>query len=115
MMEYLSKKGYSYEEAEALYNAYKQANAKDFNGIDLSSGKSGYRRRRYGGYRRRGYGGGGRSNKVPAIKESDFKATKRTYKDTAAALKSTSRSKDLSKTATVKVEPPKVKFKKYEV
>lgn len=81
-----------------------------------SSGYSGYGRRRYGGYRGRRYsGGGGRSAKVPAIKESDFKATKRTYKDTAAALKSTSRSKGLSKTATVKVEPPKVKFKKYEV
>ena len=80
------------------------------------SGYSGYGRRRYGGgYRHYGHGGGSRSKKVPAIKESDFKATKRTYKDTAAALKSSSRSKGLSKTATVKVEPPKVKFKKYEV
>ena len=112
MMEYLSKKGYSYEEAEALYNAYKQANAKDFNGIDLSSG-SGYRRRGYGGYRH--YGGGGRKVKVPALKQSSYKATKRTYKDTAATLKtSSSRSKGLS-TSPVKVEPPKVKFKKYEV
>lgn len=112
MMEYLSKKGYSYEEAEALYNAYKQANAKDFNGIDLSSGGRGYRRR-YGGYRH--YGGGGRSKKVPALKQSSYKATKRTYKDTAATLKtSSSRSNGLS-TSPVKVEPPKVKFKKYEV
>lgn len=83
----------------------------DWDGV--SGGGSGYRRR-YGGYRH--YGGGSRSKKVPALKQSSYKATKRTYKDTAATLKtSSSRSKGLSTASPVKVEPPKVKFKKYEV
>lgn len=65
MMEYLASKGYSYEEAEALYNAFKSSNAKDFNGISTSSGGG---RRGYGGYR---HGGGGSSKKakVPAPKK----------------------------------------------
>lgn len=68
MMAYLASKGYSYEEAEALYNAFKSSNAKDFNGIDTSSGRGG--RRYYGGYRHYGHGGG-RSGKakVPAPKK----------------------------------------------
>ena len=87
---------------------------------DSSSSNSGYGgysgyRKGYGGYKHRGYGGSSKS-KVPALKQSSYKASKRTYKDTAAMLKtSSSRSKGLSTAGNVKVEPPKVKFKKYEV
>ena len=93
-------------------------------GLDLSgsgsTSKSGYGRRR--GYRRRGYSRGGGSSKtvktsVP-IKASDYKASKGTYKDMASALKprSTSKSKSTkTTTATTKIAPPKVKFKKYTI
>lgn len=113
MIEYLIKKGYSYEKAEALYNSFKNPRAKPYSGNNLSSG----RRRR--GYRRRGYRrrGGGGSTKAPAIKQSDFKASKVTYTDLAKTLKTAGSSKSATtKTAsTVKIQPPNVKFKKYEV
>lgn len=63
MMDYLVSKGYSYEKAEALYNSFKQSNAKNYNG-SYSSG------RRYGGYRRRGgRGGSSKPAKVPSPKK----------------------------------------------
>lgn len=113
MIAYLQEKGYSYEQSEALYNAFKKSDAKPFSGLS-SSGRG--RRRR--GYRRRG--GGGSSTKPVPIKQSDFKASKAKYEDSAAGLgtKSSSSKKKKSsskKSKTVKVEPPKVKFKKYEV
>lgn len=111
----LAVEGLSPEQRVAIYQAIR-GKRNGFGWYDwdgVSGGGSGYRRRGYGGYRH--YGGGGRSKKVPALKQSSYKATKRTYKDTAATLKtSSSRSKGLS-TSPVKVEPPKVKFKKYEV
>ena len=113
----LAIEGLSPEQRVAIYQAIRgKRNGFGWYDWDGISSGGGYYKRGYGrrGYRHYGHGGG-RSAKVPAIKESDFKATKSTYKDTAAALKSTSRSKGLSKTATVKIEPPKVKFKKYEV
>lgn len=108
MLEYLESKGYSSEKAEALFNAFKASNAKPYGGS--SSGRRGYGRR---GYRRYGRGGGG-SSKAPAISQSNFKAGKETYKDIAASLKSTPK-RSSSTASAVKVEPPKVKFKKYEV
>lgn len=72
----------------------------------------------YGGYRHyKHYGGGygGGSTKVPALKQSAFKASKQTYKDIASVLKTTRKSNSTRVANTVKVEPPTVKFKKYEV
>lgn len=80
-----------------------------------SSGYSGYYRR---GYHRRGYhrrGGGGKA-KAPAIKQSAFKAGKAKYTDLASTLKKAPPSVvSATKASTVKIEPPNVKFKKYEV
>lgn len=110
MLEYLESKGYSREKAEALFNAFKNSNAKPYG---ASSSRRGWGR---GGWRHYGHGGGGGGSKAKALKQSDFKATKRTYKDTAAMLKtSSSRSKGLSTASPVKIEPPTVKFKKYDV
>ena len=120
IMDYLSTLDAPEQTKKALYDAYysgkqtyEQALAKQGKG---KSGK-GYRRR--GGYRRSGGSSKTVKTSVP-IKVSDFKASKGTYKDMASALKtksSTSSRKRSSakKTPTVKVEPPKVKFKKYEV
>lgn len=73
MMEYLAKSGYSYEECEALYNAFRKKGSKEFSGIDLSSGGwhgYGYRRwHRWGSYQRKGRKP---SNEMP----SGFKAKK---------------------------------------
>lgn len=83
----------------------------DWDGV--SSGGGYYRR----GYRRRWrhYGGGG-SSKAPAIKQSSFKASKATYKDIASSLQTRSASSRVSLDSPIaKIEPPKVKFKKYEV
>ena len=92
----------------------------DLNAETASGGYgSGYYRR---GYRR--YGRGGSSKKkatvktsVP-IKQSDFKADKATYKNMAASLQTRSTKRKKTKVPTVKaakIEPPKVKMKKYEV
>ena len=114
MIQYLIDKGYSYEKAEALFNAFKNANAKPYSGNDLSSSRRrGYRRRGYRRYHRRGRGGGSKAT-APKIKQSDYKASKQTYKDLASALKTSGRTSRVTDT-TVKIEPPKVKFKKYEV
>ena len=96
MMAYLASKGYSYEEAEALYNAFKSSNAKDFNGIDTSSGRGG--RRYYGGYRHYGHGGG-RSGKakVPAPK----KIAKGSLKSGQALVSKTRTSSGKSTTPTL--------------
>lgn len=102
---------------EQISNETGDLNLKD-DGSSTSSGYgSGYGRR--GGYRRRGGGGGSSTVKTSVpIKASDYKASKATYKNAAEGLKSRSSSKKKTKvkaTPTVKVEPPKVKFKKYEV
>lgn len=73
MLAYLEKAGYSEEEAAALFNSFKQSNAKEYGG---SSGRRRYGRRRRG-YRRWHRRGGGHSSKakVPApktIKASQF-------------------------------------------
>ena len=100
MMEYLAEKGYDYEEAEALYNAFKSANAKEFSGISTSSGSG---RRGYGGYRH-GSGGGGSSAKakVPAPK----KIAKGSLKSGEALVskKKSSSSRSNSKTTLARVE-----------
>ena len=104
---------------EQISNEVGDLNLKDDESSTSSGYGSGYGRRR-GGYSRRRSGGGGSSTvktSVP-IKASDYKASKATYKDAAEGLKSRSSSKKKTKvkaTPTVKVEPPKVKFKKYEV
>lgn len=98
MMAYLAAKGYDYEKAEALYNAFKSANAKDFNGIDISSGSG---RRGYGGYRHRG-GGSSKKAKVPAPK----KIAKGSLKSGEALVskKKSSSSRSNSKTTLARVE-----------
>lgn len=81
----------------------------------------------YGGYYRRGYGGWHRWHRyghgskkkekayvAPKIKQSNYKASQRHYKDLASSLRTRSGSTALP-TTTTKIEPPKVKFKKYEV
>ena len=112
MIEYLVGKGYSYEKAEALFNSFKASNAKPYSGNSLSSGR-GRRGRRYGGGYHRRRGGG---SKIKAVKKSAFKAKsyKSSYKDITSSLKTRSGSSK-STASTVKIEPPKVKFKKYEV
>lgn len=113
MIEYLVGKGYSYEKAEALFNSFKASNAKPYSGNSISSGR-GRRGRRYGGGYHRRRGGG--STKIKAVKKSAFKAKsyKSSYKDITSSLKTRS-SSSKSTASTVKIEPPKVKFKKYEV
>lgn len=111
----LAIEGLSPEQRVAIYQAIR-GKRNGFGWYDwdgVSSGGSGYYRRGYGGWHHYGHGGG---SKARALKQSNFKATKRTYKDTAATLKTnSSRSKGLSTSnvTAVKVEPPKVKFKKY--
>lgn len=105
MIEYLTKKGYSYEKAEALFNSFKQSNAKPYNGNSLSSGR-GYRRRGYGGYRRRG--GGGSKATVPKIDAKSMASSVK--KATATKVKLEPPTPN-----STKVAAPKPKFKKYEV
>ena len=88
---------------------------------DKSSGSGwygGYYRRGYGGWHRwRHYGSGKKKKKeytAPKIKQSTYKASQRHYKDLASSLQTRSGSTALP-TTTTKIEPPKVKFKKYEV
>ena len=111
MIDYFVEHGIPYDKAEALYNAFKSKNTKPYSGNNKYSG-----RRRYGGrrWRRRG-GGGSKGAKVSALPKSNYKASKQTYKDIASSLKSISSGSTSSTASKVKVEPPKVKFKKYEV
>ena len=115
MIEYLTKKGYSYEKAEALFNAFKASNAKPYSGNDLSSGRRGYRRR---GYRRRGRGGGGSSLVSGTINSSAYSVKKFNPKATVPTTHSGSSSSgskalaealnDLQK-VEAKIKPPKNK------
>ena len=101
MIEYLQSKGYSYEKAEALFNAFKASNAKPYNGSS-GSGRRYYGRRRY--RRRRGGGGSSAKAKVPTpkvIKASQLQAGK--------ALVS-SGTKSAVKNATPKLERVKAKI-----
>lgn len=99
MIAYFVEHGIPYDKAEALYNSYKNKNAKPYSGNDMSSGKGGRRRYRSGG------GGGGKA-KVPTINA----------KSMAAATKSVKGTK-------VKLEPPTpkttpkvtTKFRKYDI
>ena len=98
MIEYLVKKGYSYEKAEALFNSFKNANAKPYSGNSLSSGRSGYRRG--GGYRR-----SGRRSSTPTINAKSMASATKSVKGTSVKL--------TPPTPKTKVAAPK--FKKYEV
>lgn len=74
MLEYLKGAGYTEEQAAALFNSFKQSNAKEYGGSSSSRRRRRHGRRRYG-YRRRGGGSSG-SGKVPApktIKASSLK------------------------------------------
>ena len=119
MIEYLIKKGYSYEKAEVLFNAFKASNAKPYSGNNLYSGRGGYYRR---SYRRRGHGRGGGSSKQlvsQTIKQSAFK-TKEFNPDVVTPKSSSGSSsgsgakalaaalQDLQKTQA-KITPPKNK------
>ena len=107
MMEYLMSKGYSEEEAAALYNSFKASNAKEYGS---SSGRRGYRRR---GYRRRGGGGGTKVHKLKtsAYKTKQFKAKNAPKAKTSSANGAKSLAaglKELQQTQA-KVAPPKAK------
>ena len=54
MLDYLDGTDYSEEKRAALYNAFKQGNAKEYGSTSRRGGRRGYRR---GGYHRRGHGG----------------------------------------------------------
>lgn len=112
MIDYFVEHGVPYEKAEALYNAFKSKNTKPYSGNNKYSGYGRRRRRHYGGYRHRGGGGG---SKASALPKSNYKASKQTYKDTASLLRTARKSNSTRVASTVKVEPPTVKFKKYEV
>lgn len=118
IMNYLSTLDAPEETKKALYDAY-YTGKQTYEQALAKQGKKGKGGRRRRGYRRRGGGGGSSTVKTSVpIKASDYKASKATYKDAAEGLKSRSSSKKKTKvkaTPTVKVEPPKVKFKKYEV
>lgn len=85
-----------------------------------SGGYGGYYRRGYGGWHRwRHYGSSKKKEKpyvAPKIKQSLYKASSSNghYKSLASSLQTRSGSTALP-TTTTKIEPPKVKFKKYEV
>jgi hypothetical protein len=72
MLAYLEKAGYSEEEAAALYNSFKQSNAKEYG---KSSGRRRYGRRRRGYRRWRHYGGGGYSSKAKVPTPKTIKAS----------------------------------------
>ena len=93
MIQYLIDKGYSYEKAEALFNAFKQSNAKPYSGNNLSSGRRGYRRRGYRRYGRRRGGGGssGSGVEIPAAKASAY--TAKAFSPTAKVTPPTARSR----------------------
>lgn len=120
----LSVEGLTPEQRIAIYNVIRGKRTgfgwNDWDGVtgyNINSGYSGYGgygRRRYGGYRRRGHGGSG-GTKASALPKSNYKASKQTYKDTASLLRTARRSNSARVANTVKVEPPTVKFKKYEV
>lgn len=112
MIEYLTAKGYSYEKAEALYNSFKSANAKDYNGNSTSrkGGRRGYRR--YG--RRRGGGSRKKSATPIKINKSAYKY-KAPKLDIVKASNNTKTSSNSKKKSTVKIKPPTVKFKEYKV
>lgn len=100
MLEYLESKGYSEEKAAALFNAFKQSNAKEYG----ASGRGYYRRRGYRRWRRRGRRGGkGSSAKmnVAAFKSkkiSASKASKATPPKTRVSVKSTANVGGITKT-----------------
>lgn len=117
MIEYLEKKGYDHDKAEALFNSFKNSNAKPYDGTS-SSGRRGYRRR---GYRRRGYRRrGGRSKSVvkQTMNSSAYKTKTFTPKVKAPAPKSSGSSaskttlssalQDIQNTQK-KITPPKNK------
>ena len=117
MIEYLMEKGYSFEKAEALFNAFKASNAKPYSGNNLGSGRRGYYRRRY---RRRGRGGSGKSIVSQTIKSSAYKTKQFNPKVAVPATRSGSSSSksgakalaaalnDLQK-VEAKIKPPKNK------
>lgn len=114
MIEYLVANGVPHDKAAALYNSFKSAKTNPYSGNDLSSGRRGYGRRRYGRrYHRRG-GGGSSKAKVPALKQSAFKAETFKPKASTPSPRSTNANR-VSTKVNVKIEPPKVKFKEYEV
>lgn len=105
--------GLTPEENVAIYEAVRgNRRWKDWDGV--SGVSSGYRRYGYGRRGWRHYGRGGGKAKAPAIKQSAFKAEKQTYKNIASSLKTRGSTSSIPD-SVVKITPPKVKFKKYEV
>lgn len=113
MIEYLEKKGYSHEKAEALFNSFKNSNAKPYGS---SSYRRGYRRRRY---YRRGRGGHSRKTVSNRINSSPYKTktsitpkinvpTKAKSGGSSGTTSLASALKDIQKTQA-KVAPPKAK------
>lgn len=123
MLEYLQGKGYTEEQAAALFNAFKAGNAKAYGS---SSGRRGRRRRR--GYRRRGYSRGGKSTTAKLVSEKvdtsayktkEFKSKQKTSapkaitpksaKATSKSAKALASALDDIKKTQAKVAPPKAR------
>lgn len=108
MLEYLQSKGYSYEKAEALYNAFKNANAKDYSGAGSSGGKGYYRRRRGG---RRSKAKTPKLRSTAAYTTKTFKPTVKTSATTASksgnGAKALAESLQNIRDVEAKVTPPK--------
>lgn len=92
MLEYLEAKGYSHDKAEALFNAFKNSNAKPYG---AASGRRGW-----GGWHRWGRHGGGGSKKTK-IKTGSFKpATVHPSKGSSSASKLPKTSVNVKSTAS---------------
>lgn len=109
MLEYLKSKGYSEEKAAALFNAFKNANAKPYGS---SSGRRGWRR-----WSRWGHGGGGSGSNKSHAKTGSFKpsvvhpseggSNAKTPK-TSVSVKSTAKAGSSLRQASTKATLPKV-------
>lgn len=87
MMEYLESKGIPADKAAALYNAFKNGNAKEYG---TSSSRSGRRR---GGYRRRSGSRGGSSKKAKVPTPKTIKASQLVKGEALVSKKSSSSAK----------------------
>lgn len=97
MMDYLKSKGFTDEEAAALFNSFKASNAKEYGSSSYRRGRR--RRGRRRGYRR--YGGGGSTAKATVPKPKALKASSFTKGVALGSQK--------SKSSSGKAEPPMLK------
>lgn len=106
MIKALVKKGFSYEKAEALYNAYKNSNAKSYDGSGSGSSRSGYSGHGYSHHRRSGSSVKGATNKT-AKKVTGLKDSKSLASAKSSGSKSVGNKYQLER---VKATPPNPKY-----